>query len=165
MEDRKKSTSHQANSVLTSSDVIIGGLLISVIIPLAGGQTNTGTQVYPVGSKPYGLTYGDWTAKWWKWTISLPKNINPGGDTTGKDCALKQSGPVWFLAGTFGGAAIRTCTIPAGKAIMLPLINAECDYLAKPNLKSEQELLSCAKSENEGITGALAESSALKSKA
>jgi hypothetical protein len=30
--------------------------------------------------------------------------------------------------------------IPAGKAIMLPLINAECDYSQKPNLKIEQQL-------------------------
>jgi hypothetical protein len=73
--------------------------------------------------------------------------------SAGKNCALKQSGPVWFLTGTFGGSATRTCAIPAEKAIMLSLINAECDYLAKPNLKTEQQLLACAKSENEGITG------------
>jgi hypothetical protein len=156
MEIRSKNMNRQAKKVLLLSAVIMGELLLSAVIPFAWGQTtnsNIGPQSYPLDSKPYGLTYGEWTAKWWQWTISIPKDINPGGDTTGKDCALKQSGPVWFLAGTFGGAATRTCTIPAGKAIMLPLINAECDYLAKPNLKTEQQLLACAKSENEGITG------------
>jgi hypothetical protein len=53
----------------------------------------------------------------------------------------------------FCGAATRTCTIPAGKASILPLTNATSDYPAKPNLKTEQQLLACAKSENEGITG------------
>jgi hypothetical protein len=135
--------------------VILGGLLILALIPFASAQnTNSASpQIFPLNSKPYGLTYSDWTAKWWQWTLSISKDSNPGGDTTGKDCSLKQNGPVWFLAGTFGGAATRTCTIPAGKAIMLPLINAMCDYLAKPNLKTEQQLLACAKSENEGITG------------
>jgi hypothetical protein len=28
-----------------------------------------------------------------------------------------------------------------------------CDYLAKPNLKTESQLLACTKSENEGISG------------
>jgi len=126
--------------------VIMGQLVIAGSIPFAFAQSSS-TQVYPLTSKSYGLSYGDWTVKWWQWTISIPKDINPGGDTTGKNCDLKQSGPVWFLTGTFGGSATRTCAIPAGKAIMLPLINAECDYLAKPNLKTEQQLLACARSE------------------
>jgi hypothetical protein len=67
--------------------------------------------------------------------------------------ALEQSGPFWFLSGTFGGSATRVCTIPSGKAILLSLMNAECDYKAKPNLKTESQLLACAKSENDGITG------------
>jgi hypothetical protein len=25
------------------------------------------TQVFATDSKPYGLTYGEWTAKWWQW--------------------------------------------------------------------------------------------------
>ena len=35
-----------------------------------------------------------------------------------------QTGPVWFLAGTGAGSAERTCTIPAGKAILFPVINS-----------------------------------------
>ena len=30
--------------------------------------------VFPANSKPYGLTYGDWTAKWWQWGYSVPKD-------------------------------------------------------------------------------------------
>jgi hypothetical protein len=154
-EDKKQNMSGRLKKVPILTLAVMGGLLILAIIPFVSAQNtnNVGTQIFPLDSKPYGLTYNDWTAKWWQWALSIPKDSNPGGDTTGKDCALKQNGPVWFLSGTFGGAATRTCTIPAGKAIMLPLINAECDYLAKPNLKTEQQLLACAKSENEGITG------------
>jgi len=43
--------------------------------------------------------------------------------------------------------------VAAGKAILLPLLNADCSFLTNPNLKTESQLLSCAKSENEGVTG------------
>ena len=42
------------------------------------------------------------------------------------------------------GPATRTCSIPSGKAILLPLINAQCNYLTKPNLKTNSQLLDCA---------------------
>ena len=50
--------------------------------------------VFPADSKPYGLTYDEWTAKWWQWGYSIPKDINPAYDDTGKNCAQKQNGPV-----------------------------------------------------------------------
>ena len=50
--------------------------------------------VFPANSKPYGLAYGEWTAKWWQWAYSIPKDINPAYDDTGKNCAQKQNGPV-----------------------------------------------------------------------
>lgn len=45
-------------------------------------------------------------------------------DTTGANCAAGQSGKVWFLAGVFGGSVTRTCTVPAGKALFFPVLNA-----------------------------------------
>jgi hypothetical protein len=82
--------------------------------------------IFPPDSQPYGLTYGEWTAKWWQWAHSIPTENNPMLDETGEDCAQaqNQTGPVWFLAGTGAGSAERTCTIPAGKAILLPIINS-----------------------------------------
>jgi hypothetical protein len=130
-------------------------LMLQGIISYTFAQSITGKSiigVFPLESKPYGLTYGDWTGKWWQWDVSIPKDQNPGGDSTGKYCGQKQVGPVWFLTGTFGGSATRTCDIPAGKAILLSLINSQCNYLTKPNLKTNSQLLACAKSLNEGIT-------------
>jgi len=74
--------------------------------------------------KVYGKTYGEWAAEWWKWAASFPADMNPIGDETGELCDMGQSGPVWFLAGTFGATGVeRDCTIPPGKAIFYPLIN------------------------------------------
>jgi hypothetical protein len=82
--------------------------------------------IFPADSQPYNLTYGEWTAKWWQWAESIPTEVNPQLDMTGENCAQgqNQTGPVWFLAGTPGGFTERTCTIPAGKAILFPVYNA-----------------------------------------
>jgi hypothetical protein len=56
------------------------------------------------------------------------------------------------LAGTSGGSAERTCTIPAGKAIFFPAISSECDYASYPNVKSESALVSCAQADDNRAT-------------
>jgi hypothetical protein len=111
--------------------------------------TNIG--VFPADSKPYGMTYGEWTARFWQWLHSIPKPDNPAADPTGKNCGLKQTGPVWFLPGTFGGINERTCTIPAGKAILVNAINVMCSY-AEHHLKTEPELRACAKADQDKVT-------------
>ena len=58
--------------------------------------------------------------------LSIPRATNPGLDSTGANCGQGQVDDVWFLAGTFGGTApvTRSCTVPAGKPIFFPVINA-----------------------------------------
>ena len=87
----------------------------------AGRNPNPG--VLPINSNPYGQSYGSWGAAWWKWVLEIPKAQNPNFDTTGEFCHVGQSGPVWFLAGNFGGEITRSCTVPAGKALFFPILN------------------------------------------
>jgi hypothetical protein len=137
----------------TTMIVLVSGLLI-VMIPIAQAQTIIDSPyVFSPDSKPYGMTYGEWSVKWWQWIESIPKEHNPVSDSTGKNCAVNQNGPVWFLAGTSGGSAERSCTIPAGKDIFAPLINNECSYVENKNLKTESELRACAIAGNNGATG------------
>ena len=49
-----------------------------------------------------------------------------------------------FLAGTTGGAATRSCTIPAGSSILVQLINVECST-AEGNGDTPAELRACAR--------------------
>ena len=60
---------------------------------------------------------------WIKWAMGLPFSTGPITDTTGAACGQGQSGPVWYLAGTPGGALTRSCTIPRHKFLFVPLIN------------------------------------------
>ena len=123
---------------------IVGMAVLVALVPFSDAQP--GFELFSTESKPYGLTYNEWTARWWQWAISIPKDINPVGDETGKYCGQGQEGPVWFLAGTFGGSAERSCTIPAGKAILFAPINVECSYAEFPDLRTESDLRTCAKS-------------------
>jgi hypothetical protein len=83
--------------------------------------------VFPVKSHPYGKSYGQWSARWWNWAAGTPAAISPLTDPTGERCGFNQHGPVFFLAGTTGGAAVtRSCTIPEHKAILVPILNAAC---------------------------------------
>jgi hypothetical protein len=102
---------------------VIAALLSVVLLtmPLALARPNDNPGILPVGAKLYGKTYGEWAAEWSQWLIGIPAESNPALDTTGGFADVDQSGPVWFLAGTFGGSAQRTVTVPAGKWLFFPL--------------------------------------------
>jgi hypothetical protein len=136
------------NIIFAKKKVPIAGITTAFILlmTIPVSQAQTGIEVSTTDSKPYGMSYDEWTAKWWQWALSIPKDINPVGDETGKYCGQGQEGPVWFLAGTFGGSMERSCTIPAGKAILFSPINVECSYAEFPDLKTESDLRACAKS-------------------
>jgi hypothetical protein len=77
-------------------------------------------RLFPREATPFGASYEDWAAAWWQWAFSIPKDENP---MLGGPCELHQSGEVFFLAGTMGGSATRSCTMPAGKGVFFPLVN------------------------------------------
>jgi hypothetical protein len=103
--------------------VAILGLTASETMTLAQAQGNPNPGVLPINSHPFGHTYGEWSAKWWQWALSAHAATSPLLDTTGANCAEGQSGKVWYLAGTGGGAVTRNCTVPHGKAIFFPIVN------------------------------------------
>lgn len=96
--------------------------------------------IFPLDSKPYGLTLGEWTAKWWQWALSIPKDLSPLTDSSGKNSGQKQNGPVWFLAGTLGGLAVRTCTVPSEKSLLFPVSCHESSFAEYPSAKTVSDL-------------------------
>jgi hypothetical protein len=117
-----KSNQRFSRSVIAITVVVIGLMTAGTI---RGAQAQDDEQITPVNANAYGNTYGEWSARWWQWLLSIPAATNPNSDTTGANCAQEQAGPVWFLAGTFGGSAVtRSCTVPAGKALFFPILNS-----------------------------------------
>jgi hypothetical protein len=114
---------------------------------------------FSADEKPYGIAFGQWTVRWWKWLLSFPKSINPATDENGKDSSLNQCGPVWFLAGTFGEnkAARRKCAIPRGKCVLFPVINYEVNFLEKPEITSDEELVKDVVDDQNDIINIVAE--------
>jgi hypothetical protein len=117
-----------------------------------GNTTRIGTiEVFLPDSKPYNKTYGDWGKEWWKWAQLESIQNNPIHDPTGEKCAENQDNPnAWFLAGTTGGRVERECTIPATKAILIPLLNTECSTAENPSLTTEEALRDCARNNAPG---------------
>jgi hypothetical protein len=116
--------------------------------PVHAANPNPG--VIPPNATPYGMTYGEWSARWWQWALSLPVDENPFFDEDG-DCtngANGQLGPVWFLTGVLNesGTAERDCTVPVGKALFFPLINVECSTVEEEPFfgADEDALRACA---------------------
>ncbi len=117
-----------------------------------GGNLNPG--ILPPDSKPLGLSYGQWSARWWQWVLSMPADANPLTDTAA--CSAGQSGQVWFLGGTFTatppdpdvpevviGKAERECIVPSGTFLFFPILNAEAST-AEGNGETADELRAVA---------------------
>lgn len=59
-----------------------------------------------------------------------------------------------FLVFSSSGGADRTCNIPAGKAILIPINVVECSFVELPTAKTKEELHTCAtedESSNPGL--------------
>jgi hypothetical protein len=100
--------------------------LIAIILILLCTSGVTHAAAVPAGSVVEGQTIAEWTAEWWKWAISIPVSSNPLLDTGGIFSGLGDvGGPVFFLAGSFSsGVTTRAFSVPSGKYILFPIINA-----------------------------------------
>jgi hypothetical protein len=109
-------------------------------------------QTYTLNERPFGYSWEEWTVRWWEWFLTIPKEIHPAYDETGAKYAVGQTDPnAIFLAGTTGGTAERSINILAGKAVLFPVINFSISYAENPNLKTDEELTSFARSHMEDI--------------
>jgi hypothetical protein len=98
--------------------------------------------VFEASSRPYGLTYGQWTVEWWRWFLRTPKSINPVLDDSGKFAFVNQPKEnVWFLGGKVGNEEPefpkRFCQIPSSCSILFPVINCEANPLEYPELTTD----------------------------
>ncbi len=94
---------------------LIVGLLVT---PVCAG-------VVAPGSTVAGKSIGEWTGDWWNWLVQEEFATNPALDTTGALANRNQSGPVFFVAGTFGDNVPynRSFTVPTDRYILIPMIN------------------------------------------
>ena len=82
-------------------------LLLVIVVPALLNAQATGSRgnpgVVPPGSKTLGLTYGEWSARWWEWAFSIPKSVHPLA-AANASCSEMQTG---------GGKSLWTSSRPA----------------------------------------------------
>jgi len=84
-------------------------------------------KIFPINSRPYGLTYEQWSIEWWSWLLTIPKEHNPVYDNNGTNASVNQeNSSVFFLCQTFnenGSNPTRSVNIKMGNSLFFPLIN------------------------------------------
>ncbi len=83
-----------------------------------------------------GKTYAEWSGAWWQWVMAIPTNENPLNQTGEVDCSFEQAGEVWFLVGTVGGEAVRSCEVPTDVYLHFPAVSV---FAWEPDFANEEE--------------------------
>jgi hypothetical protein len=111
-------------------------------------------EIFGPEDKPYGLTYEDHAKNWWKWLVAMPIDINPTRDKTGDKCTNGQensNSSLFYLAGGGGGLFERTCEVPFGKGILIPVMVVEVSDKEAPQATLE-DLRKIAKNDQDHVT-------------
>lgn len=126
-------------------------MMSSQIVYAAG----TGSSViFPPDSRPYGLSNEQHIKNFWKWIISFPKDKNPWNDPTGVNCDNGQSktnSSVFYLSGNGGGVSVRSCKVPTGKSLFIPVSPMEISDKEAPK-SSVTDLSNIAKKDQDSVT-------------
>lgn len=94
--------------------------------------------------------YAEVQRQWWQWDGAfVVSKGHPGLDPTGALCGKKQNGAAWFLE-TGDVATERTCRVPAGRLIYMPVAMVICSPLIGYDLRPN-ELQACASGEFDAL--------------
>lgn len=153
MDSQTKSARGLKFLALATVALLMVALLVASSAATAQADKKPSPVVFAPNSQPYGKSYGEWSALWWRWAYSLPVDGHPlFGEKN--DCSAGQSGDVWFLGGTFTpgppdingnilGEATRHCKVPDGTALLIPILNGECSTIEGDGT-TDEELRPCA---------------------
>jgi hypothetical protein len=124
--------------------VLAGCAVVAVALVAAAPARAAGAEVYPPGAKPFGKTYGQWSAAWWRQAVRQTGAPGTPFAAGRVDCSAMGTRNVVFLVGTTSPPAVeRSCRIATDTAILFPLINAECSE-AEGDGSTKAELRACA---------------------
>jgi hypothetical protein len=95
--------------------------VVALAVYPAKGQT-----IDPPNSIVAGQPIADWTLGWWTWALSFSAvtGQNPFTDPTGALATVNNNGPVFYVAGTQGGASQpRHFTVGANTPLLFAMVN------------------------------------------
>jgi hypothetical protein len=133
---------------------LCGLSVVVVALAVAPVAQAAKVKVFPPQSKPFGLTYGQWSAEWWKQAVRQTGAPGTPFAAGAVNCSSMGTGDVVFLVGTtpaVSPSVARSCTISKHAAVLLPAINGECSQ-AESNGSTDAELRACATSQADEFT-------------
>lgn len=134
---------------LGSISLLLILVIYSTLTPVAASNS---LSIFPPDSEPYGLTYEEHAQNFWKWLLSIPASESPMDDTKGDMCTVGQANTnssVFYL-GPGEGKMERTCTVPAGKGLVIPVMEVEQSDKEIPDA-SVKVLTNAAKKDQDSV--------------
>ena len=122
--------------------LVLAAVLIGHVAAAQDRAATHNPGVIPIAGRYAGLTYGEWSARWWQWFWATSTADAPTLDSTGALAAEGQSGPVWFLTWPLiEPTVVREITVPQGKALLFPATNHDSlfDLPQTATLEQRQE--------------------------
>jgi hypothetical protein len=121
-------------------------------INLMNREIGNKIEIYSRDESPFGKSWQEWTAEWWRWFLSIPRDQHPSYDNGHTIMVDNIHDPnVLFLAGTTGGKIRDRVALPPKRAVLLPVINFTTSYSEQPDLLSEAEMIKHAESNIDDI--------------
>lgn len=112
------------------------GSALTALLLLAGTVSSSWAGVLPPSSLPYGLSYQEWSAKWWRWSLEQSTNhleyVGYPGVCEGPGSSVR------FLAGVYipgsGGISVQTnrVTVSDQNPLFFPILSVWVDNTGCP---------------------------------
>jgi hypothetical protein len=122
------------------------GLALTGVADVGGSAAASRlSPLVPGNGSVAGRGYGQWVESAWRSRTSLPDVTSDRSSCL----TTSQHGPVWFLGGSAskGSSLTQTCTIRAGRYIMLDVPSVECSTAERPPFyaRTDGGLVRCAR--------------------
>ena len=126
--------------------IVVTVLLLLTTVSIASSRGNANPGILPPNSRVQGLTYGEWSARWWQYVLSIPAPQNPLNGGTGNQCAFQQIGNVGLIAVDPTLVEPIQCEVPNGITLYLDILSVECSTVEEDPFygENEEELRTCA---------------------
>ncbi|MFO0577313.1 MAG: hypothetical protein U1A78_25180 [Polyangia bacterium] len=102
-----------------------------------------------------GRTSTEWSVSWWQWAYAQPTTNHPLlYEGAGDFCATGQpAADVFFLGPTFGGDAVRGCTVPANRTLVFPItVGEDSNYPMDNPQRTTAQLVQAAKENMDSVS-------------
>lgn len=126
--------------------IVLAIILVLTAAAVVSAHGNKNPGILPPNSKVQGLTYGEWSARWWQYILSIPTPENPLEGGAGNGCVIQRNGNVGLVGVDPVLGEPIYCEVPSGMILYFDIISVECSTIEEAPFYggNEEELRTCA---------------------